>query len=902
MPAHADPQGWHRWLPAAVGVFGLLLTTLSLVSTLRSSGRLQQLRRDQALNAVSSALRTRLESNTASLQGLAAHFDAVSTLGQGPFTRYLERIRLQTDALEVGQPIAWIEKLGDAPARLRLLDPSDMPRQQRMALQVMLQQPAAIEAMNRSRDAGRPLLSEPLAAGPYSLEPNDRMLLLLLPLYREGKAPATLQARRVALRGWFLLPLQPDELVNGAIRVSEFQLNEPVDVQLFAAQSPTPARLIHDTTRSRPPAAFSSDDQRPIDILGVRWLLATRLPWLERVRSGPWDRVLTSGLLLTGLLTVLSHRLVRQSHRIQVALDVADRAHAQEADARGELRISTEAFRQIEEGVAITDLEGRLLQVNDAFCRLVGSSREALLSRKEHLLACQQGAKVDGARLWATVIDRGSWQGELWIQPQGRSASPAWLNIQTIRDAEGRTTRYMGVLSDLSQLQEKDDRLNYLGYHDPLTDLPNMRKARLELEGAMGREASGLEIFWLDLDGFKRINDGFGHDQGDLVLSATAARLRSSLAPGELLARIGSDEFLVILRKGTKTGTAISRAQELIRVVRQALPMREGLVVELNACCGISLFPEHGHDPGELLQFAATALTEAKQLSPGTVRAYDPRMTRESLHRLRIESELQFGIEHGELSLMFQPQTDGQGVLLGAECLLRWHNVRLGQVSPGVFIPIAEASGLIHRIGRWVLEATCQQIRQWREQGLEVPPLAVNVSNLQFQEANGDLPTLVAELLAASGLQGEEIELEITESCLLAEIGALEKMRRLEAMGIPIAVDDFGTGFSSLSVLHQFPIHKIKIDRSFISSFDRRESSRAIVKSTLAMARELGLITLAEGPERAEEVALLNAYGCDQFQGYYFSRPLSLEDFTALLSRPDRRLPQMEEDRRAPAL
>jgi diguanylate cyclase (GGDEF)-like protein/PAS domain S-box-containing protein len=900
MSAQADWQAWYRWLPFAVGGFGVLLTALAVAATLHSSGRLHQLRRDQALNAVTSALRTRLESNTAALEGLAGHFDAAAVVSQGPFARYLDRIRQRTDSIEMGQPIGWIE--GQGPGQLTLLDPAEMPRQKRMGLKSMLSQPAALQAMARSRDEGRPVLSEPLAAGSYSLGATDRIVLLLLPLYRQGKAPTEIRARRTALRGWFVLPLEPDELMNGAIRLSEFQLNEPVDVQLFAAQAPSAASLIHDSSRSHPPAAFATTDRRPIEILGVRWLLATRLPWLERVRGGPWERVLGSGLLLTGLLTGLSHWLVRQNHRIREALDVADRAHAQEADARGELRISAEAFRQIEEGVAITDLEGRLLQVNDAFCRLVGISREDLLRRPEHLLVGGQGSKVDGDRIWRTVVARGSWQGEIWIPRQGESFSPAWLNIQTIRDAEGRTTRYLGTLSDLSRLQEKDDRLNHLGYHDPLTDLPNMRLARLELEGAMGRATGGLEIFWLDLDGFKRINDGFGHEQGDRVLGATAERLRSALAPGELLARIGSDEFLVILRKGDPTSDPASRAHDLIQVVRQPLPMGEGLVVELNACCGISLFPDHGHDPGELFQFAATALTEAKQLSPGTVRAYDPRMTRESLDRLRIESELQLGIENGELSLMFQPQTDGQGALLGAECLLRWHNARLGEVPPGAFIPIAEASGLIHRIGRWVLGAACAQIRQWRDQGLEVPPLAVNVSNLQFQESGGDLPGLVADLLETNGLRGDQIQLEITESCLLAETGALEKMRRLEAMGVPIAVDDFGTGFSSLSVLHQFPISKIKIDRSFITCFDRRESSRAIVKSTLAMARELGLITLAEGPERAEEVALLNAYGCDQFQGYYFSRPLSLEAFTNLLARPDRQLPRVLVEQNAPAL
>ncbi len=889
-----EARGSYRWLPACVSVLGLLLTAHAVAESLRSTTRLDQIRREQALNAVVAAMRTRLEATTASLQGLAGHFDASAAITAAEFHRYLERIRQQTDAIDIGQPIAWIRRQPGAVQQLALIDPQDIPRQQAVALTSMLSHPAAGQGMAQARDTARPMLSPPIAAGVASQASRGQVLLLLLPLYGQGQDPGSVAARREGLRGWLLMPLRPDELINGAIRVSEFQLNEPVDVQLFAGQPPGPGNLIHDSTGGQPPVLFSPDDQRGIAILGVRWTLATQLPWLEQRRTHPWIGTLGSGLLLTGLLTALSHRLIRQNHRMQEALDVADRAHAQEASARGELRLSTEALRQIEEGIAITDLEGRLLKVNDAFCRLVGSRREDLLSDGEHLLEGRRGDKGDGQKIWSTVIERGSWQGEIWIQRSDGAASPAWLNVQTLHNDEGVPSQCLGTLSDLSRLQEKDDRLNHLGYHDQLTDLPNMRKLRLDLEAAMGPGSAGLQIFWLDLDGFKRINDSFGHEQGDRVIHATAERLRQSLEPGDLLARIGNDEFLLVLQKGDGGRSVQARARGLIQVVHQPLTMGEGLTLEMNACCGISLYPDHGHEPGDLLQFAATALTEAKQIAPGTVRAYEPRMTRASQHRLRLESALQHGIESGELSVMFQPQTDARGQLRGAECLLRWDSARLGVIPPSAFIPIAEASGLIHRIGPWVLETTCRQLRQWREQGLEVPRLAVNVSTLQFQEPSLDLPELMASLLATHGLRGDQIELEITESSLLLDFSALEQMQRLAAMGIPIAVDDFGTGFSSLSVLLRFPISKIKIDRSFITCFDRREFSRAIVKSTLAMARELGLATLAEGPERAEEVRLLHAYGCDLFQGYFFSPPLTLEAFTALLASPDRLLPRLQ--------
>ena len=870
---------WLGAVPWIVLALGLGITALEVSGNRRIAHQIHQLRSEQAHTSVNAALLDQLAHTAGLLQSLGTLAEGTGS-GQG-FTTELDHIRHGNSFLEEGQPTAWIG-MDDAgrPILLGHHRKEGNPGQSLAAWKEVLTLPQVRRVLERSRDEGRPLLSEPIHERIGSDVPGESSLLLVAPIYASNDPTIfTIASRRKALRGWLALPFHVRDLVDGALRTSQFQINEPVDIQLFRGGRPRSDGLIYDSTDGQPPAAMRGSLVRPMEAFGSRWLLGTRLAWGHRDTSGlePWPRVLAAGLMLTGLLTALTHRLLVLDRRRQQALE--------------QVRLSAEAFRQIQEGVVIADPDGRRRMVNAAYCRMLGAEEAELLQGEGRLLDHADTSRTGTEAIWTEVRSSGRWEGEIWNRRADGSSFPGWLTLQALSDTRGRESHTLATLVDLSRLQEKEDRLAHLGFHDPLTGVANLRLARLRLEEAIRRPGTSLHIFWIGLDGLQRINNSFGHEQGDRVLEAVARRLEHWVGERDLLARAGNDEFVLLrdIRPGEDDPVALAHA--LIDSLRPPLRIGAGMELELSGCAGVSAYPSHGQDAGVLLQYAATALSEAKRSGPASVSLYDSRLTQQNQRRLQLESSLQHAIDRGELRLVYQPQTNGEGRLMGAECLLRWTSPDLGELSPCLFIPVAEATGLIHHIGAWVLEEACRQAVGWRQQGLDPPPLAVNVSSRQLQDPGRDLAERVREELSRSALPARQLEIEFTESCLLPASGALETMERLAAMGVSLAVDDFGTGFSSLGVLHRFPIRRLKIDRGFISGIERRDSSQAIVKSILAMARELGLDTLAEGVERPEERQWLQQHGCDSFQGLLFSRPLSAEAFASLLAEPGLSLP-----------
>lgn len=854
---------------------GLGITALEVSSNRRIAAEILQLRSEQAHSSVNAALLDHLHHRASLLESLGS----VAVLGGGSgggggggggFSASLDQLRESNSFLEAGQPVAWIGlDAAGSPILLGHNRKEGNPEQGLSSWKQVLALPEVKRVLRRSRDEERPMLSEPIQEAISSSVPQGSSLLLVIPLA---------SSKGDGGGGWLALPLPVNAMVDGALRTSQFQINEPVDVQLFRGDRHRSEALIYDSTDGQPPVAMSGGLVRPLEAFGSRWLLATRLAWSDRGNTGlePWPRVLTAGLLMTALLTALTQRLQALDRRRQQALE--------------QVRLSAEAFRQIQEGVVIADPDGRRRMVNAAYCRMLGTDEAELLRPEGRLLDHADTRRSGTAIIWDALRERGRWEGEIWTRRADGRTFPGWLTLQALRDATGTASHTLATLVDLSQLQEKEDRLVHLGFHDPLTGVANLRLARLRLEEAIRRPGRGLRIFWIGLDGLQRINNSFGHDQGDRVLTAVARRLAPWVGERDLLARAGNDEFLLLRETRPTDADPVAMAHALIDSLRPPLRIGEGMELELSGCAGVSTYPTHGSDPGVLLQHAATALSEAKRSGPASVSLYDPRLTHQNQQRLELESALQHAIDREELRLAYQPQTDRDGRLTGAECLLRWRHGPLGEVSPAQFIPIAEASGLIHRIGAWVLEEACRQAAAWRQQGLDPPTLAVNVSSRQLQDPGRDLAERVREQLERTGLAAQQLEIEFTESCLLPASEALDTMERLAAMGISLAVDDFGTGFSSLGVLHRFPIRRLKIDRAFITAIERRDSSQAIVKSILAMARELRLDTLAEGVERPEERRWLVEHGCESFQGFLFSRPLSADDFATLLASPERRL------------
>ena len=467
-----------------------------------------------------------------------------------------------------------------------------------------------------------------------------------------------------------------------------------------------------------------------------------------------------------------------------------------------------------------------------------------------------------------------------------KSGSVIWQSVSgvPVRDAEGRLIGYRGTAADVTPRKQAEERIEYLATRDALTGLPNRmlladRGSQAILQAA--RTRSQLALLCIDLDRFKLVNDSFGHQAADGLLRAVAERLEP-LAGGDTLARTGGDEYVVVktIRNGEE---AASHAQRILDALARPFTL-DGRAVSVGASIGISIYPNDGRDLPELLKCADAAMYHAKEGGRGTFRFFSPALHARSVERLRIENELRGALTRGELVLHWQPVVRGRRMVVGAEALVRWQHPVRGLLSPEDFVPLAEDCGLIRAIGEWTLERALSQAGAWQRRHPGRASVAVNVSASEL--ANGDAYVQkLAAALEANGLPGSMLELEITERVLMSHLeDNLETLRRLGALGVRIAVDDFGTGYSSLSYLRHLPVHKLKIDRSFLHAIDSHAADEAIVRAIAALANTLGIAVAAEGVENEAQLARLLALGIEEWQGHYFSAPLDASGFDPLLS------------------
>ena len=536
---------------------------------------------------------------------------------------------------------------------------------------------------------------------------------------------------------------------------------------------------------------------------------------------------------------------------------------------REEQGLSMAVFRHGAEGVLVCDAEGRLLLANPALARLVGASTQALTQM-------QLADLVDATGGASTVSGAVDCRGK---RADGREAIWRTLRTPLPRTADGAELQ-LWMLSDVTAERQQRERIEHLAYYDALTGLPNRSLLQERLHEAVHRadaEAGALALLYLDLDRFKEINDGCGHGVGDQVLQALGARLGRALQPGELLARMGGDEFMLLVpRAGSET--AMARGRALVEAISEPLGV-SGRSFSLGASCGISLYPSDALDGAELMKHADIAMYEAKAVR-GAVRLYSREVGTSLNRRLLLADRLKLALAERRLRLHYQPQIRlADAALLGAEALLRWQEPDLGWVSPTEFVDVAERAGLMSELGVWVLDAAFSQWAQWRSQRLGLPErLSLNLSALQLLDP--DFETRLEALRGRHAVEADHIELELTESSLIADPeAAIALFGRLVGAGYSLAIDDFGTGYSSLTYLKRLPVSRLKIDRSFVRDMLENPNDRAIVETVLAMARALGLGTVAEGTESEATTRALADLGCDAAQGYYYSAALSADAF-----------------------
>lgn len=527
------------------------------------------------------------------------------------------------------------------------------------------------------------------------------------------------------------------------------------------------------------------------------------------------------------------------------------------------------------EAVFVTDAVGKLVAVNPAFCLISGyQPDEAIGVPFETVKVAVQG-EVFFRLLWKQLLEQGVWQGEITNRRKSGEAYPEWLSISSVRDKSGQLAGYFGKFHDLSRLHESEKRLSQLAYYDVLTGLPNRHLFldRLRMGITQARRANRrMGLFFIDLDRFKQVNDTLGHDVGDELLTIVAQRLKSVTREVDTVARLGGDEFTLILPNLLDDRDALLVATKILDIFQPPIQIGAHHLLA-SPSIGISLFPDHGEDEPTLLRRADAAMYHAKSDGGNTYRMFELEDDGDT-QVLNLETAFRTAMQRDELSLVYQPQVSVEGLdVLGVEALLRWHSPDFGEVSPEIFVPIAEWSGAIIEIGRWVIRSACQQLAAWQEAGLGIARVAVNISPRQLRDAN--FTSIVFEELAAARLLGEALELEITESeLMLYPESTLLKLSDLRSHGVSIAIDDFGTGYSNLARLRLLPIDRIKVDRSFVHDLEGDGNAQAISTCIVTMAKVMNLEVVAEGVETTGQLRHLLHQGCHSVQGFLFARPM----------------------------
>lgn len=625
------------------------------------------------------------------------------------------------------------------------------------------------------------------------------------------------------------------------------------------------------------------------------WLLGRRLiQGIDVLGSGV--RKVTEGELQhpivvdrTDELGMLAQAFNAMSHQLRNSISKLANEISERKRAEAELRIAAVAFES-QEGMMVTDAHCIIQRVNRAFTRLTGYEPQEVIGLTPAVLKSGRQGPEFYQRLWQILKENGYWQGEIWNRRKNGKIYAEWLTISAITAPDGAITHYLGSFSEITKNKEAEAEIHRLAYYDALTHLPNRRLLLDRIGQAMaGNSRSGHygSLLFLDLDHFKTLNDTRGHDIGDHLLIETARRVQASVREGDTVARLGGDEFVVLLEDlGEEAGEAAIQTELVGEKIRASLARPydlEGHEFHCTVSIGVSLFRGLDESVEILLKHADLALYKAKSAGRNALRFFDPVMQTALDERSALEGDLRLALKQGQLQIFYQAQVDGARRVIGAEALLRWVHPQRGLVPPGDFIALAEETGLILPIGRWVLETACAQIKAWSAAPATCDlRLAVNVSARQFQQL--EFVAEVQQVLAETGADPSRLDIELTESLVIDNVAeTIVRMQALKALGVGFSVDDFGTGYSSLTYLKRLPLDQLKIDRSFVRDLATDPNDAAIVQTIITMGRILGLNVIAEGVETEAQLARLHQHGCIAYQGFLFGRPLPLEEFVKFL-------------------
>ncbi|MEG3640940.1 two-component system response regulator [Magnetococcus sp. PR-3] len=582
---------------------------------------------------------------------------------------------------------------------------------------------------------------------------------------------------------------------------------------------------------------------------------------------------------------LLEHRVQERTQELtQINARLSDEVEVRQRAESG-LRLIHKVFENTSEAIILTDIQGVIIDTNPAFSEITGYSREEAVGNNPRSFKSDRHDDNFYQDMWKKIAEEGLWQGEIWDRRKNGEIYPKRLTINAVRNHEGRVENYIGIFSDISESKATELKLERLAYYDALTQLPNrmLFHDRLEHEFyAAQRHRKQVAVFFIDLDRFKQVNDTLGHSAGDELLQHVAQRLEGCVRANDTVARMGGDEFTVILADIHDNESVARVARKVLEELQKSIHIK-GHDIFVGASIGIALYPTNGSNVETLTKNADMAMYRAKESGRGNYKFFSEEMNVSTSERLSLEAQLHHAVNNQHLEVHYQPKLNMQtGIMVGMEALVRWPQDDGSMIPPDHFIPVAEETGLIVPLGQWVMRQAMQDCAQWVAKSDHSLRVAVNLSAREFQA-----PGLVASIeqgLQETGLAPAHFEVEITESLMMHDVEtAIATLKQISDLGIHIAMDDFGTGYSSLSYLKQFPIHSLKVDRSFVQDVPDDANDIEIIAAILSLAKVLNLKVVAEGVETMDQVTFLKQNHCDECQGYYFSKPLSKLDFDAFL-------------------
>ncbi|MDD2895247.1 MAG: EAL domain-containing protein [Aliarcobacter sp.] len=554
----------------------------------------------------------------------------------------------------------------------------------------------------------------------------------------------------------------------------------------------------------------------------------------------------------------------------------------QEEIIEKKLKLSDIVFENTTEGIIITDETGKIISINSAFTNITGYTFDEIIYQNPRILKSGKHDKEFYSKLWHELEKKGSWKGEIWNRKKSGEIYPEWLNLSVAKDSNGKVLNYVALFSDITKIKNSTAKIDYLAHHDPLTNLPNrlLLNARLNKSIEKCNELSQrLAIFFIDIDNFKIINDSYGHSIGDKIINLVAQRLQKNVRKNDTISRIGGDEFIIVIEDILERKDIEKIAKKILNDFLEPIKLEEYLF-DTTISMGISIFPNNGLNGEDLIKHADTAMYSAKNAGRNQYQFYKDEMTSEIFEKIVMKQEISDAIKNNEFEVYYQPQIDIKtNKIIGAEALLRWNHKSLGVITPDEFIPHAEESRLIIPLGDFVLKTACSFMKKLHEMNLlEDGKIAVNISSIQFKHS--DIYKTVLDNLKITNLDANYLELELTESFIMENIEeSIMILKNLKEIGVQLSIDDFGTGYSSLSYLKQFPIDKLKIDKSFIAEIPHSLKDIAIAKTIIALAKGLGMKVIAEGVEKINQKEFLELENCDEIQGWFYAKALKEEDF-----------------------